>query len=334
MDLAYAMKVLVRVVDSGSFVRAAEALDTSTAAISRQIGALEAYLGARLLNRTTRRLSLTDAGGEFCERSRAILDEIAEAEAVAGRHSVQPVGLLRITAPLSFGVTQLSRLLQPFRARYPKLRLDVDLSDRVVDLANEGVDVGLRIAHELSGNLVARRIAPVSMVVCAAPAYLKPRGMPRTPAELAARETLSFSYLWAGDDWPFADAQGNVTRVRVQPSVHATNGDLLRELAVAGGGIILQPAFMVGEHPARGTLVPLLAEYSTFELSPFAVYLSRRQRRARCACSSTTWWRRSANRRPGSSGTAPRRARRDRARPLGRSGAATGANKVGFRRAR
>lgn len=277
MDLAYAMKVLVKVVDAGSFARAAEALDTSTAAVSRQIGALEAHLGARLLNRSTRRLSLTDAGTEFCERSRAILDEIAEAEAVAGRQSLHPVGLLRITAPLSFGVTQLSRLLPAFRARHPQLRLDVDLTDRVVDLVNEGVDVGLRIAHALSGNLVARRIAPVSMVVCAAPMYLKRHGVPRTPAELAQHETLSFSYLWVGDDWPFTDAQGNLTRVRVQPAVHATNGDLLRELAVAGGGIILQPSFIVGAELTRGTLVPLLTDYRTLELSLFAVYLSRRQ---------------------------------------------------------
>lgn len=277
MDLAYAMKVLVKVVDAGSFARAAEALDTSTAAVSRQVGALEAHLGARLLNRTTRRLSLTDAGAEFCERSRAILDEIAEAEAAAGRQSLQPMGLLRITAPLSFGVTQLSRLLPGFRARYPQVRLDVDLTDRVVDLVNEGVDVGLRIAHELSGNLVARRLAPVSMVVCASPIYLKRRGAPRAPAELAQHETLGFSYLWVGDDWPFVDAQGTVTRVRVQPAVHATNGDLLRELAVAGGGIILQPSFIVGEQLARGTLVPLLTDYRTFDLNLFAVYLSRRQ---------------------------------------------------------
>lgn len=277
MDLAYAMKVLVKVVDAGSFARAAEALDTSTAAVSRQIGALEAHLGARLLNRTTRRLSLTDAGAEFCERSRMILNEIAEAEAVAGQQSLQPVGLLRITAPLSFGVTQLSRLLPAFRERHPQLKLDVDLTDRVVDLANEGVDVGLRIAQQLGDNLVARRIAPVSMVVCASPIYLKRHGAPRTPAELAQHETLSFSYLWTGDDWTFTDAQGVVTRVRVQPAVHATNGDLLRELAVAGGGIILQPSFIVGTELARGTLVPLLADYRTLELSLFAVYLSRRQ---------------------------------------------------------
>lgn len=276
MDVIHGMRVLVKVVDLGSFARAAEALDTSTAAVSRQVAALEAHLGTRLLNRSTRRLSLTDAGADFCERSRAILVDVAEAEALAGLQSTQPVGLLRVTAPLSFGVRHLSRLLPAFRRRYPQLKLDLDLTDRVVDLVNEGVDVALRIAQQLSGNLIARRLAPVGMVVCASPAYLKRRGTPRSPAELNRHETLSFSYLWAGDDWSFTDAQGEVTQVRVQPSVHATNGDVLRELAVAGEGIVLQPTFIVGEELARGALVPLLTEWKTFELNLYAVYLSRR----------------------------------------------------------
>lgn len=333
MDLAYAMQVFVKVVDGGSFVRASEALDTSNAAVTRQIGALEAHLGARLLNRTTRRLSLTDAGKEFYDRSRAILDDIAEAEAVVGQQSLRPVGLLRITAPLSFGVMQLSRRLPEFRAHYPQLRLDVDLTDRVVDLVNEGVDVAVRIAGELSGNLIARRIAPVSMVVCAAPSYLKRRGTPTRPEELSQHETLSFSYLWAGDDWPFVDAHGNTTRVRVQPSVRATNGDLLRELALAGGGIILQPSFLVGADLARGTLVPLLTDFRTLELSLFAVYLSRRHLSVKvrafvdhlvAAFGAAPWehWQRTARRsltpsapavRAGGRGAPARRVRRGRA---------------------
>lgn len=275
MDVIYGMRVLVKVVDGGSFARAADALDTSTAAVSRQVAALEAHLGARLLNRSTRRLSLTEAGAAFCERSRAILADLAEAEALAGQHSVQPVGLLRVTAPLSFGMTHLARLLPGFRRRCPQVRLDLDLTDRVVDIVNEGVDVALRVARELGGNLIARRLAPVSMVVCASPAYLKRHGTPRTPAELAQHRTLSFSYLWAGDDWPFEDAQGQVTRVRVQPEVHATNGDVLRELAIAGEGIVLQPTFIVGEALARGTLVPVLSQWRTFQLNLYAVYLSR-----------------------------------------------------------
>ncbi len=276
MDVAYAMKVLVKVVEAGSFARAAEALDTSNAAVTRQIAALEEHLGARLLNRTTRRLSLTDAGGAFYERSLGILEEIAEAEALTSQKAMQPVGLLKITAPLSFGVIQLARMLPGFHARHPQLQLDVDLTDRMIDLANEGIDVALRIAQELRGTLIARRIAPVSMVVCASPVYLKRRGVPTHPGQLAEHETFSFSYLDSGDEWSFLDAQGKLSRVRVQPCVRATNGDLLSELAAAGGGIVMQPSFIVGTHLARGTLVPILTDYRAPVHWLFAAYLNRR----------------------------------------------------------
>lgn len=276
MDLAYAMRVLVAVVEAGSFVRASETLDTSNAAVTRQISALEAHLGARLLNRTTRRLSLTDAGAAFYERSREILEDIAEAEALASDRAAQAVGRLRLSAPLSFGVSQLPALLAAFRARHPKLRLDVDLTDRSVDLAEEGIDVALRIAREVDGNLIARRIAPVSMVVCAAPSYLARRGTPRQPADLATHDTLGFRYLASGDEWRFTDPSGKAIAVRVDPVVHATNGDLLRDLAVADGGVIVQPLFIVGEDIAAGRLVPILTEWSFPDSTLHAVYLSRK----------------------------------------------------------
>ena len=161
-----ALQVFVRVVDAGSFVRAADQLDASNAAVTRQVAALEKHLGTRLLNRTTRKISLTSSGQGFIEKARQILEDIAEAESVAGVHRATVGGLLRLSAPLSFGITHLSRLLPEFRARYPKLHLNVDLSDRVVDLVEEGVDVALRIGREPSANLVARRIAPVRRLPC------------------------------------------------------------------------------------------------------------------------------------------------------------------------
>lgn len=275
MDVVHGMRVLVEVVDAGTFAAASERLGTSTAAASRQVAALEAHLGARLLNRTTRRLSLTEAGTEFVERSRAILADLVEAESLAGQHSAEPLGMLRVTAPLSFGILHLSRLLPAFRRRYPKLKLDLDLSDRVVDLVNERVDVALRITREPGAGLIARRLATVGMVVCASRAYLKRHGTPRRPEDLADHRTLSFRYLWAGDDWTFEDGQGRTTQVRVHPEVYATNGDVLRELAVAGEGIVLQPTFVVGADLASGALVPLLTDWKTFELGLYAVYLSR-----------------------------------------------------------
>lgn len=276
MDIVQGMRVLIAVLDAGTFASAAEALDTSTAAVSRQVAALEAHLGTRLLNRTTRRISVTEAGLEFAERSRAILADLAEAEAAAGLHAAQPTGLLKITAPLSFGITHLSRMLPAFRQRYPMLKLDLDLTDRVIDLVNERVDVALRIAREPGPTLVARRLARVGMVLCASPAYLKRHGTPRKPEDLANHRTLSFSYLWSGDDWTFEDAKGAVTTVRVNPDVHATNGDVLRELAVAGEGIILTPTFVGGPDLASGALVPLLPEWKATEFSLYAVYLSRK----------------------------------------------------------
>ncbi|MDE2119340.1 MAG: LysR family transcriptional regulator [Betaproteobacteria bacterium] len=275
MDRLSAMRVFVQVVDSGSFAGAAQALDLSNAVVTRQVAALEAHLGARLLNRTTRRMSLTEAGDEFCVRARSILEQFAEAEAVAGRGTSSPVGLLRLSAPLSYGISHLAPVLARFRRQHPQLRLDVDLSDRVTDLADEGVDVALRIGSRLDPGIVARRIASLDAVVCAAPSYLQRRGTPREPAELAAHETLSFSYLWAGDEWPFTGPDGHRQHVRVRPSVHSSNGELLRELAVAGGGVILQPRFIVEQALRAGTLVPVLEDYRTLDLNLYAVYLSR-----------------------------------------------------------
>ena len=276
MDLFTATRVFVQVVDSGSFARAAEVLDLSNAVVTRQVAALERHLGARLLNRTTRRMSLTDAGEEFHARCRSILEQFAEAEAVASRGARSPVGLLRLSAPLSYGISHLAPVLARFRQRYPQLRLDVDLSDRLVDLANEGIDVALRIATRLDPGIVSRRIATLDAVVCASPDYLRRRGLPREPAELAGHDTLGFSYLWAGDEWPFTAPDGRREHIRVHPEVHSSNGELLRELAIAGGGIILQPRFIVEEALQRGALVPILESYRSLELTLHAVYLSHR----------------------------------------------------------
>jgi DNA-binding transcriptional LysR family regulator len=275
LDFIRAVQVFVRVADAGSFIRAAEQLDASNAAVTRQVAALEKHVGARLLHRTTRRISLTSSGEAFLEKARQILADVAEAESIAGERRADPAGMLRLSAPLSFGIAHLSRLLPAFRARYPKLRLDIDLSDRVVDLVVDGVDVALRIARQPSENLVARRIAPVRLVLCAAPLYLERRGTPKHPSELAQHDTLSYSYLSAGDTWQFSRT-GETVAVRIDPAVHATNGELLRELALAGGGVILQPSFIVGSDLMRGTLVHVLPEWKMHELALYAVYLSAR----------------------------------------------------------
>ena len=276
MYLFAATRVFVQVVDSGSFARAATALDLSNAVVTRQVAALEAHLGARLLHRTTRRMSLTDAGEDFYGRSRSILEQLAEAQASAARGARSPVGLLRVSAPLSYGTARLAPVLARFHERYPQLSLDVDLSDRMVDLANEGVDVALRIATRLDPGVISRRVVTLDAVVCAAPGYLQRRGRPREPAELSGHDTLSFSYLLAGDEWPFTGPDGRREQVRVRPNVHSNNGELLRDLAISGAGIILQPRFIVEQALRAGTLVPILESYRTLDLNVHAVYLSRR----------------------------------------------------------
>jgi DNA-binding transcriptional LysR family regulator len=276
MDLLKAMKVYEAIVDAGSLVAAAEKLDTSTTAVSRHVAALESHLGARLLNRTTRRISMTDVGKEFYGRAQTIMADIAEAEAVAGQGSLRPSGLLRISAPLSFGISKLSHWLPPFLDRFPDLKLDVDLSDRVIDLAAEGMDVAVRIGRQpASTNLIARRLAPVRMRICASPAYLDLRGRPSQPEDLTAHETLSYSYLSSGDHWTLTDRTGRQVTARIRPRVQATNGEILRDMALTGAGIIMQPSFIVDNDIAAGRLEPLLDGWNMDGFSLYAIYLSR-----------------------------------------------------------
>lgn len=276
IDVMKAMQAFVAVVDSGSFVSAAEMLDTSTAAISRQVSGLESRLGARLLNRTTRRISLTESGHEYYSRAQSILSDLAEAEAIVGQQAIQPKGSLRISAPLSYGIHELARLLPDFMRRYPDLKLDIDLSDRVVDLANDGIDVAIRISQSLTSQVVARKIMPIEMILCASPDYLARKGTPKTPEEIAEHETLSYSYLSTGDNWHFVDKNQTEVTVRIQSTVHATNGDLLTALGLSGNGIIIQPTFIVAKHIAEGNLVPLLPDWHMGEFYLYAVYLSRK----------------------------------------------------------
>jgi DNA-binding transcriptional LysR family regulator len=277
MDVLKAMQVYVTVVETGSFVAAADQLDTSNAAISRHVSALEAHLGARLLNRTTRRLSVTDIGQEFFSRAQAIFADVADAEAIAGENATQPTGQLRISAPLSFGISKLSQWLPGFVSRYPDLKLDIDLSDRVVDLTTDGIDVAVRIGRQAAPtNVISRRLGSIPLVICASPDYLKHKGTPITPQELSDHQTTSFTYLATGDSWTMTNTQGRTETVRIRPSVHANNGDILCALAVQGYGIIMQPSFIVEKEIAEGRLMRILNDWSVDGLNLYAVYLSRK----------------------------------------------------------
>jgi DNA-binding transcriptional LysR family regulator len=200
-----------------------------------------------------------------------------EAEAVTGAKAINPKGVLRISAPLSFGIAKLGHWLPGFIARYPGLRLDIDLSDRLVDLATDGIDVAVRIARTpASTNVISRRIAPVAMTVCAAPAYLDRMGRPSEPADLINHDTLSFSYLATGDSWTLVHRDGREVSARIRPHAHATNGDILCDLAIQGLGVIVQPHFIVEKAIAAGQLEQILQGWSMPDFSLYAVYLSRK----------------------------------------------------------
>jgi DNA-binding transcriptional LysR family regulator len=275
MDRFLEMQTFAAVVDAGSFVKAADVLGLPKAAMSRYVGDLEARLGVRLLHRTTRRLSLTDEGQVFYARSKELLAGVDEAEAEITSRSGAASGLLRVNAPVTFGIRHLAPLWGQFRDRYPQVSLDVTLADRVVDLVEEGYDLAIRIATLPSSTLVSKRLASTRMVLCASPQYLLARGVPQQPADLAAHAVIAYSYWSTGDEWHFDGPDGPVS-VKIKPCMHTNSGDTCRAAALAHQGIILQPTFLVGDDLAAGTLVELMPEFRSIEIGIYAVYPTRK----------------------------------------------------------
>lgn len=275
MDKFQEMQAFVAVVDAGSFVRAAEAIGSSKAAVSRHVGELEDRLGVRLLNRTTRSLSMTDDGQAFYYHCTELLSLLEEAEGDLGTRSVEASGLLRVSAPVTFGILHLAPLWGDFLARYPKVRLDVSLSDRAVDLVEDGFDLAIRISSVMRPSLIARKLASTRLVLCASPAYLAQRGMPQHPRELAEHDVIAYTYGAFRDEWTLDGPEGPVA-VKVSPRLYANNGDTCRAAALRAQGVILQPDFLIGGDLASGELVEILPQYSTGELGVYAIYASRR----------------------------------------------------------
>ena len=276
MDRLQAISAFVAVVENGSFARAASRLDQSVSAVSRQVADLERHLDARLLNRTTRRLSLTEPGRAFHERAVQLLADLEEAEQGASAGGMTPRGTLKLTAPITYGTRVLAPLIAAFAARHEQVRVDVDLSDRVIDLVDEGFDLAVRIGDIGSPHLVARRIGTTSLVCCASPAYLDRRGTPRTPDELARHDCLTYEYAAARHQWRFAAADGSERIVRIGGPLHANNGRMLAALAVEGAGVVCEPDFILGPDIARGALVPILADWKLPAIAIHAAYPSRR----------------------------------------------------------
>jgi len=276
MDKYREIQSFVAVVDAGSFVGAADALESSKAAVSRHVAELEERLGVRLLQRTTRRLSLTGEGQAFYARCKDILAAIEEAEGEASSRAFDASGLLRVNAPVSFGILHLAPLWGAFASAHPKVSLEVSLADRLVDLVEEGYDLAIRISRLDNSSLISRKLASTRLVLCASPEYLREHGAPATPEELARHAVISYSYFSSGDEWSFDGPEGKVS-VKTRPRFHANNGDTCVAAALAHQGIVLQPTFLVGEALQSGRLVELLPEYRSVELGIYAVYASRKQ---------------------------------------------------------
>ncbi len=275
MDRFVELSALVRTVDCGSQAAAARELGITPAMVGRYIQGLEDRLGTRLLNRTTARQSLTEAGAAFYARASAILEQLEEADTVASDRQAEPRGTLRVNAPMSFGTRHLAAAVAEFCGRYPNVRVEMVLNDRVVDLIEEGYDVAVRIGRLTDSGLVARRLATCRMVLCAAPGYLARHGWPSVPADLHGHNCLLYAYAGLGGAWRFENDSGE-QEIRVSGNLAANNGDALLASALAGQGIILQPTFIVADALRQGQLAPLLPDWRVAALSVHAVYPSAR----------------------------------------------------------
>lgn len=276
MDRLTSMQVFVFVSETGSFAKAAEKLDLSRAMVTRHVMSLESRLGVRLLNRTTRRLSLTEAGAAYLERCQQVLEDMDEADAIVSRMSTAPRGRLRVNSAVSFGVRYLAPVIGEYLQHYPEVSIDLSLNDRVVDLVDEGYDLAIRIGDLPASNLVARRIAATHLVVCASPVYLARNGTPSVPSDLARHTCFDYSYWTTPNQWPFTDAAGNTEIARISGPFTTNNGDALCAAAVSGAGVIHEPSFIVGPDLDAGRLQAVLMNYDTRELGIYAVYASRR----------------------------------------------------------
>lgn len=268
-------------VESGSFVRAAQQLDASTAAISRRIAALEQALGSQLINRTTRRIDITEAGRRFYEDVVNIMQLLGEAEERVRIGREAATGLMRVAAPLSFGIERVAPVLPEFMRRHPALKVQLLLEDRYTDLHGEAIDVAIRIGSSLpDSSLIAVRIGSIARVLCAAPGYLGKHGEPHTPEQLKQHHCLHYSVLSLRDEWGFIFADA-AEAAEINSSLSANNAEALKECAIGGMGITLLPRFVIEDALHDGRLRQVMTAYSPPSSGLFAVRPSRRHVPAR-----------------------------------------------------
>lgn len=276
MDTLDGMKTVVAVVETGSFTAAGERLDMSKALVSKYVGEVEEKLGARLFNRSTRRLAITEAGQNYYDRVLPLLEEYSElVDDMAGEQAM-PKGILRISAPVTFGESHLSPLLAEFIDLYPQLNIDLQLTDRKIDMLQEGVDVVIRIGGVDESNLIARQINSYPLVLCASPEYLAKNGIPQSAEALYQHTCIVDSNFRVGNHWPMADEHGNSVVIDVASKISVNSPRAVNEIAVHGGGIALITSTLIEKELASGQLVPILTQYKMMEFGLFAIYPHRR----------------------------------------------------------
>jgi len=272
MDKFEDLQAFIAVVDAGSFTAAADRIGTAKSAMSRRVSALEERLGVQLLRRTTRALNLTETGRSFYEHGTRILSDLEEAEAAVQQEHGELSGTLRFALPLSFGVRHMCSPIASFSKRHPKIRFDLDLNDRHVDLIEENFDVALRIGRLSDSSLIARRLFDARTVVCASPHYLNVHGTPDSPQDLRDHQCLVYSNLDDPGQWDYEDSSGKKGNVKVSPRMSASNGDFLCNASAHGMGIVIQPSFIASQSVRNGNLVPILTDYEFPAIPAYAVY--------------------------------------------------------------
>ncbi|MBL6958396.1 MAG: LysR family transcriptional regulator [Rhodospirillales bacterium] len=271
MDTLSGMAVFAKVVESGSFTAAARELGVSKSSVSKQVSKLEDRLGARLLNRTTRRLNPTEAGTAFYQHAARIVTEAEAAEEAVMNLHTAPRGTLRVNAPMTFGTLHLAQALPAFLSGYPELSIDIDFNDRLVDLVEEGYDVAIRIAKLPDSSLIARKLAPARLALCASQEFWSVHGLPQHPSDLAGYNCLLYTYVSGGNMLYFRGPDGPIS-VPVKGRIRANNGEALAKAAVGGMGVYLGPTFIIGEQLKNGSLIAALEDYQLPDLSVYAVY--------------------------------------------------------------
>mgnify|MGYP002078829944 FL=1 len=275
MDRLDAMRLFLRVAELGSFSAVALQAGVARSVVTRQIAALETHLGVKLMARSTRRLALTSAGSAYLEKCRVILNLVEAAEADVAEERLIPRGNIRLSLPLSFGIRRLAPLLLDFSQRHPEVSLDMDYSDRRINLIEEGIDLAIRITRRLEPGDVARKIGAGRMLVVAAPEYLARHGRPQHPAELAHHECLGYTHAGNPMPWQFL-VNGQPENFPVRSRINANNGDVLTEAATQGLGITLQPDFIVASYLDAGRVERILADFAIPELGIYAMLPSNR----------------------------------------------------------